>query len=264
VSSNPSGVCERTVRVRRGCRDGWKAATLLVAWWLTPAAGWAQVPAEDAGSSYVQPAKPARLSPGFDSSKPLKTDDIIEWRSSGDAPLDMGPYQPLTGEERVSWFIKSTVGPMATVAGVFSAGIETARDVPEEYGPGWKGFGKRYALRLSGVAISSGVEDTLGAAWGEDPRYFRVPDEKFSDRVRSVVKQAFYTRRTDGTYGLAYARFVAVPTSSFLTNEWRPPSQNDTRSATLRVGYSFGWRIGSNAIREFLPDLTNRVFHRNP
>lgn len=176
----------------------------------------------------------------------------------------VGPYQPLNNRQRVMWWVQSTVGPKTLAVGIFSSAIQTWRDVPETYGPGWKGFGQRYGMRIAGGAVDNGFEDILGAAWGEDPRYFPVPEQPFGRRVHSVIKQAFITRREDGTFGLAYARFVAVPSGNFLSNTWRAHNENTARAATLRTVYSFAWRLADNAFDEFWPDAKQRLpFLRN-
>jgi len=68
---------------------------------------------------------------------------------------------PISVQQRFHWVIKSTVGPESLTAGLFLAGIATARDTPEEYGPHWDGFGKRYGMRLTGIATSSVLEAWL-------------------------------------------------------------------------------------------------------
>lgn len=119
-------------------------------------------------------------------------------------------------------------------------------------------------MRLAGGAVDNGFEDIFGAAWGEDPRYFPVHDAKFSNRVRSVIKQAFVTRREDGTFGLAYARFVAVPSGNFLSNTWRAHNENTASAALLRTTYSFISRMADNAFDEFWPDAKQHLpFLRN-
>lgn len=181
-------------------------------------------------------------------------DEVTPSGSPLGAQLEKGRYTQLTPKQRFEWFLKSTIGPRDLTAGIFSAGIATAGNVPDEDGPGWDGFGKRYGLRLSTLALQRAMEGSMGAAIGTDPRYFRVPDEKFSDRVRSVVKQTFLARRPDGTFGLAYDRFISYPTSSFISNKWRPGSDASGSEATLRVSYGFEWRMAENAIKEFWPN----------
>jgi hypothetical protein len=71
-------------------------------------------------------------------------------------------YQPISSSERGHWFLQSTVGPKSLAAGVVSAGWGTALNKPEEYGPHWEGFAKRYGMRLTGVATGNALEAGLG------------------------------------------------------------------------------------------------------
>jgi hypothetical protein len=69
-------------------------------------------------------------------------------------------------------------------AGVISAAWGTAFNNPEEYGPQWRGFAKRYGMRLTGIATSNAIEAGLGSVWGEDPRYAAVGEGSVWSRVR--------------------------------------------------------------------------------
>src|SRR5258706_15505029 len=83
------------------------------------------------------------------------------------------PKPPFTDEDRLYWIIKATVGPKNLAAGAFVSGIRTWRNEPEEYGPHWEGFGKRYGARFAAGGTSNILEAGFGRIWGEDPRYFR-------------------------------------------------------------------------------------------
>ncbi len=172
-------------------------------------------------------------------------------------------YQPISGSERFRWFLRSTLGPESLVAGAVTAGFGTAIDKPSEYGPHWDGFGKRYGIRLTGVATSNAIESSLGSLWGEDPRYFRDPDQPFKTRLGHVVLTTFTAPGADGRYRPAYARLVAIPGNNFLSNTWRADSESDNRDAALRTLYGFLGRMGSNAFAEFWPDVKQRAFHRH-
>src|SRR5690242_17180089 len=110
---------------------------------------------------------------------------------SGEAPPSQvstdDRYHPITGGQRMRWAVKGTIGMESLAAGLFSAGISTAQNHPEEYGPGWEGFGKRYGMRLTGIATGNLMEAGLGSLWGEDPRYFRSPDRRFRARVSNIL-----------------------------------------------------------------------------
>ncbi|HEY1270392.1 MAG TPA: hypothetical protein VGF08_00320, partial [Terriglobales bacterium] len=147
-------------------------------------------------------------------------------------------------------------------AGLFTAAVGTARDAPPEYGPGWSGFGKRYVVRLSGVATGNAIEAGLGAIWGEDPRYFRAPDEPFKWRVGNAILGAIVARNREGDYTPAYARYAAVVGNNFLSNTWREPSESSSRDAGMRVLWGVLGRMGSNAFQEFWPDVSRHIFHK--
>jgi len=167
-------------------------------------------------------------------------------------------YRPITAEQRFAWYVKSVIGPASLAAGAVSAGFSTGINRPEEYGPTWRGFGKRYALRTSGVAVGNGIEAALGAVWGEDPRYPRSHDKAFGKRVKNILKYTFVAHRGTGADMPAYARFGGIVGSNFLSNAWRPPSTSTTADTLLRIVLGIGARAGANAFAEFWPDITGR------
>jgi hypothetical protein len=97
------------------------------------------------------------------------------------------PYQPITRRERVRWVLTNSIGPAHLIGGIFSAGFGTALDRPEEDGTHWAGFGERFGMRLTSIVPGNIMEAGIGEFWGEDPRYFRVPDI-FSAPSRWIVR----------------------------------------------------------------------------
>lgn len=182
------------------------------------------------------------------------------------APSSVVPdYKPITESERLEWFFVSTAGPSSLFgAGPLSAGLSTAFNKPEEYGPHWEGFGKRYGMRLTGVSTGNGIEATLGAVWGEDPRYFRSPNHTFDARVKYIIKTTFLAPRLDGRWGPAYARYAGNVGNNFLSNLWRVDSENDSGNAALRCVWGITGRMGANAFAEFWPDVKKIMFKKKP
>ncbi len=166
---------------------------------------------------------------------------------------------PITGSERFKWAVNSTVGPPSLAGGLISAGLGTWMDQPEEYDTHWKGFGKRYGMRLTGVATSNAMEAGLGAIWGEDPRYFRAAGQPFKSRVGHVVKMTFMAPNRDGRILPAYARYSAIAGNNYLSNTWRADSEATADRAAIRVGLGFLGRMASNAFLEFWPDVKGRL-----
>jgi len=97
----------------------------------------------------------------------------------------------------------------------------------------------------------------------EDPRYFRVPDRPFKARVGNVLRLAVTVRGGNGSFGPAYARYIAFFGNNFLSNSWRVHSEANSHDALLRASEGFGGLLAGNAFEEFWPDVKKRVFHRH-
>jgi hypothetical protein len=178
--------------------------------------------------------------------------------------LAQSPAPGISEKGRWHWAVSSTVGPPNLAGGVVSSAWSTLFNRPKEYGPHWEGFGKRYAMRLTGSATSNGMEAALSGIWGEDPRYPRAAGKSFGGRIANVIKMAFLARDDAGNIVPAYARYAAIPASNYLSNAWRPDSQATAKGAAIRTGLGFLARMAGNAFAEFWPDVRRTVHGRNP
>jgi hypothetical protein len=173
--------------------------------------------------------------------------------SSSDDP------RPITAKERVKWVLVYTLGPQAIIAEAFSAGLHTWRDNPAELGSHWDGFGQRVGMDLREAGVSHTMEAGLGAIWGEDPRYSRDAGAPFRNRLAHVVKMTFLAQNRSGGLMPAYARFIAMPSSSAIANTWRPESERSFGNVGARVGLGVLARMGTNAFIEFWPDVHRHI-----
>lgn len=154
-------------------------------------------------------------------------------------------------------------GPESLAGGLFSAGFGTWLNRPSEYGTHWDGFGYRYGMRLTGVVTSNVMEAGVGALWGEDPRYHRAGAEvPFGRRVGHAVKWTFVAANRDGSVRPAYARFVAISGSNFLSSTWREQSESDVTHSVERIGLGFLGKLAGNSFSEFFPDVKRKFFRR--
>jgi hypothetical protein len=170
--------------------------------------------------------------------------------------------QPITTRQRADWFALSTFGPESLAGGVISAGWGTQFNRPREYGAHWDGFGKRYGMRLTGVSVSNAMEASIGALWGEDPRYVRSRSESFGGRVGHVVSSTFVAQNRQGQLRPAYARYIAISGNNFVSNAWRAESEATVGSASLRTVLGYLGRMSSNAFQEFWPDVRQRFYRK--
>ena len=106
------------------------------------------------------------------------------------------------------------------------------------------------------------MEASLGAIWGEDPRYFPSPNWAFGARVKYVISSTFAAPGRDGRFRPAYARFAGDVGNNFLSNTWRADSEADAGHPALRCLYGVLGKMGSNAFIEFWPDVRKLVFKK--
>jgi hypothetical protein len=173
---------------------------------------------------------------------------------------DLGP---ITAKQRVDWVVKGTIGPESLAGELFGAGWDTLFDHPAYYGPHWGGFADRFGVGLSGLAVSNSMEAGFGAIWGEDPRYRRDAGAPFSHRLGHTVKMTFMAENRDGQIVPAYARFIAIPGSNFISNAWRVPGDDNVNQALVRTGLGFLGHWGNNTFDEFWPDFKRKIFHHH-
>jgi len=106
------------------------------------------------------------------------------------------------------------------------------------------------------------MEAGLGSVWGEDPRYFPVPQQSFGRRVGNVIKQTFLAKYPDGNFRPAYARYTAITGSNFISDAWRAPSEANTGDAITRTAWGFLARMAGDTYDEFWPDVRRKFLHR--
>ena len=189
--------------------------------------------------------------------------EAIAPESSAMTPTQEAPYKPITAKQRGVWFVNTTAGLQSLLlAGPLSAGWGTLLHSPEEYPPTWEGFGQRYGMRLTGVSTGNAITASVGAIWGEDPRYFRLQSGTFKQHVFQVLKSSVFSRYSDGQYHFGYAKLAGNVGNNFLSNTWRVPSESSAGDASLRCVYGLLGRMGGNAFVEFWPIVRKRVFKK--
>ena len=171
------------------------------------------------------------------------------------------PGKQITFGKNLHWFMANTFGPHNLAGGILLSAFGTALDRPKEYQSHWGGFGDRYGILRTSVITGNAIEAGAGLILREDPRYFRALDRPLRARVGNVVWLTFAARGGHGTLRPAYARYMAIAGSNFLSDTWRVHSEANAQDALLRTSEGFAGRIAANAFMEFWPDIKRRVFH---
>jgi hypothetical protein len=204
-------------------------------------------------SAFADPA-PVIAGPASENAESVPEDTVVE----------AGPSPAVTPWQRLGWFDEKTFGISNLGGSIPGATWQTLFDRPRAAGTHWSGFAERYGVAVSTNAVSNAMEAGLGAIWGEDPRYLRDGARvSFKSRLGHVVKWTVVAPDDKGELRPAYARFIALSGSSFISNAWREPGDTNGQHTLGRIAFGLLGRMGSNAFDEFWPDAKRKLFHRD-
>lgn len=168
-------------------------------------------------------------------------------------------YAPITPTGRLAWAANSSFGLRSTGVGLVNSALWTGLNVPEEYHGTWQGFGKRLAMRTATVTSANTIEAATGALWGEDPRYLPQAKGSFGSRVKYALKMSVMAYNRNGKLMPAYGREIGNVSVNFISNKWRPDSENHAGDAAVRCVWGVTARMAGNAFSEFWPDLRHAL-----
>jgi hypothetical protein len=170
---------------------------------------------------------------------------------------------PMTWEQKGYLALHNLTDPanFGTILGI--SAISVAADPDSAYGPGLKGFGKTVGVSLLQDATAQFFGAfAIPAVVHQDPRYFRIPHERFTKRLVYSISRTVVSRSDSGKSIPNYATLLQYPISAELANFYVPGIHPDGASTTSRIFISYGLDPVNNLINEFLPDVASRVHIR--
>jgi len=169
---------------------------------------------------------------------------------TGPAPDPSGEVRP-AGGERFRNFVVDAAGPVWLVEAAGWAAIGQATDTPAEWGPGAKGFGKRYASLIGQGVIQEGVTYGLSEAMAVDSRFHKSKKHGFFPRAGDALLQAVTSRRANGNRMVSAPLLAGYTAGGIGMMAWYP--EGYTYKDGLRYcGLALTSRAGINLIREFI------------
>ena len=174
------------------------------------------------------------------------------------------PFMALGVNDKLSFHIKKSVGPLALVGDAAYAGILQEADTPTEWGQGGSGYGKRFASTAACSGIHSALAFGLDSTLHEDPRYFRSAGGGFWRRTGHAFRGTILTRTDQGTETLSIWRLGSAYGAAYLSNQWYPGRLNTVGLGFAEGSLQLGFDLASNLASEFWPDLKRKILRRRP
>ena len=164
-------------------------------------------------------------------------------------------FRALSQAERNRLYFKSMMNPLSFVRVAASAGLDQAKDKPDEWEQGASGYGKRFANIFGQYSIQRTVTYGLSSALHEDNRYFNSGRKRFWPRTGYALESGILARRDDGTRRFSISQIGGVAAGAFVARAWLPPSQASVEEGFISLGITTATNIGFSVVKEFLPDI---------
>jgi hypothetical protein len=161
------------------------------------------------------------------------------------------PYKRLEKSERVHLYLKSMFGYAAIGKAIAAAGISTATNTPEDWGPGWSGFGKRVANNMARNVIKNTAQFGLDEALKLDSRYIRTEGKSVKYRIGYAAISPFVARNEHGRMVVGLPRVAATFGATFIASQTWYPEQNGWRDGLRGGAISLGTTALFNMAKEF-------------
>lgn len=172
-------------------------------------------------------------------------------------------FKPFTAKERLKIYSENLFSPFHLFLAGAAAGITHAQNTPPAWGQDAEGFGKRfanyYAIATVSDMLQMGGEDLLH----EDNFYYGSGEHGIWKRMKYAVESSILARGNDGTQHFSISQLGGTAATAFLSRLWQPRTNNSAGDGAVSFGIAMATNAGVNIIREFLPDVTRRVFRRN-
>ena len=209
--------------------------------------------------SSAPPTAAASISPAEPAHSDKRLFGVVPNYRTVDAAI---PFQPLTARQKLGIASHDSFDwPTYALAGVMTFAMPGEQEA-QRYGTGWSGFANRYVRTSADQIIGNMLtEGFLPVVLREDPRYFRPGTGTLWSRLRSAVTQIAVARNDAGHPTFNTSEFLGNAMAVAISNSYSP-NLRSWADSTEKLGLMIGTDMFSNVIKEFGPDIRQRLPHR--
>jgi hypothetical protein len=229
----------------------------------------APAPPQTTGSDAPQPSPPSKKDGGSDD-KPAAsepTEDHGPDRIFGVLPnyttvTDRAHAAPVDTKQTFVMAAWSSFDPYVFPFVGVVAGIAQATNQEPSWGGGAAAYGRRYAMAFGDNTIGNFMTTAvLPTALHQDPRYFVLGSGGFLHRFGYAASRSVVTRSRDGRREFNASEIGGNAIAAILSNTYHPVEDRDVSTTAYRMGSQIMWDTLSNEMKEFWPDIRQRLRH---
>ncbi len=200
------------------------------------------------------------------SSLPNATQDEKERLSvnpvTGQTSASASDYRPLTGHERWTLYFKQSYWSVGAYFGPFFAALvlDQARGEPDEWGGGFRGYGRRVLSRwAAGTIVQNSFQHPVATLLKEDVRYITSNQHGIKRRAGHALLYSFLTYNSHGRPTLNIANIAGYYVASATSTLWLPGGRNAALYALSDGSQAIGLSVPVNMLQEFWPEVRRTV-----
>jgi hypothetical protein len=183
----------------------------------------------------------------------LPNNATVEGASEID-PISSGEKFKLGAENSFDPYIYPFVGFTASVA-------QLERQAPS-FGFGVSGYAKRYGLGFADNTIGDLMTNSIGPSLlHQDPRYFQLGKGGAGHRAGYAASRIFVTRSDSGRRQFNWSEVGGNVAAAGISEAYYPAESRGAGDVVLRCAMGVVWDTVSNEMKEFWPDIRQRM-HR--
>jgi hypothetical protein len=173
------------------------------------------------------------------------------------------PFAPITSKQKLGIASRDSFDwPTYPLAAVMTFAMPGEEEV-KAYGSGWSGFANRYVRNSADQIIGNMLtEGVFPAVLHHDPRYFRAGTGTFFSRLTSAVTQIAVAKNDSGRQTFNVSEFLGNAIATGIANTYEP-NLRSWENSIEKLGLMVGTDMFSNVVKEFGPDVKERLFHRH-
>jgi hypothetical protein len=173
---------------------------------------------------------------------------------------DQNPV-PLHARQKYELAFKTMIDPETIGMDLFSSGVQQGTGGLKGYGPGSRGYAKRFAASYG----TGSIDTLLGSAvlpslFKQDPRYFYKGTGTIRQRALYAMSMSVICKGDNGHWQYNYSGLLGGLAAGGISNLYYPPANRNALGMTFE-NTAIG--IGSSAVTNLLQEFLIRRFTRS-
>ena len=175
------------------------------------------------------------------------------------------PFVPITTRHKFYIAAKDSFDyPVYLTAAAFAGYYQLDNENPS-FGQGLKGYAKRLATSYADQAVGNLMTEAIFPSMlHEDPRYFRIGSSGGSTwhRTKYAITRVFVVRTDKGGSTFNFSEWLGNGSAVALSNLYYPGDTRNVSDNVQKLGIAVGTDAFSQVLKEFWPDIKNKLFKK--